>query len=177
MILDVIFALAVILGFYHGYKKGIIYSLISLLGVFIASIAAMKLAFWASDKLKDMVNIPPILLPFVSMVLVFICVFLGLRLIGHLLEKFISSMSLSPLNQVSGGLLWCFVSLFVISAFIWLLDKGQILKPELKTSSITYPIISPIAPAVFDVLAYLLPIFKEWYEAVGKLFDQIGKKS
>lgn len=177
MVIDVFFALALILGFYHGYQKGILYSLLSVFGVFIASLAAMKLAFYTSTKLKDILDIPVYILPFVSMFLIFILVFLGLRLVGHLLEKFLESISLTPLNQVSGGLLWAFIALFVLSAFLWLLDQGHILKPELEESAITYKFLKPIAPFVFDVIGYLIPIFKEWYEAVGNLFEEIGKKS
>ena len=174
--LDVVCALVMILGFYHGYQKGILYSIISFFGVFIASIAAMKLSFWASTQLNGVMKIPPFLLPIISMTFVFILVFLGLRLIGHLLEKFISSLSLTPLNKVSGGILWMMMALFILSSFLWLLDKGQILLPSLKSTSITYALLQPIAPCVFDIIGFLIPLFKEWYQSVEGLFDNLGKK-
>lgn len=177
MVIDVVFALAVILGFYHGYKNGIFYSLISLFGVFIASLAAMKLAFWASVKLNGWFNIPAVLLPFVSMILIFILVLLGLRLMAHLLEKALSAIALTQVNKLSGGALWIFIAVFIVSVFLWLLDKGQIIKPELKNDSFSYSIMQPVAPLVFDLISYLSPLFKEWYEALGKLFEEFGKKT
>lgn len=177
MIIDVVFALAVILGFYHGYKNGIFYSLISLFGIFIACLAAMKLAFWVSINLEGWLNIPAVLLPFVSMILVFVLVLLGLRVVSHLLEKALSAIALTQVNKLSGGALWTFIALFIISVFLWLLDKGQIIRPELKSSSFSYPIIHPVAPYVFDLISYLSPLFKECYEQLGKLFEEFSKKT
>jgi membrane protein required for colicin V production len=175
MIIDVLFSICLILGFYHGYQKGILYSAVSIFGVFIASLAAMKLTYVASLYLTQWFEIPQMLLPFVSMIIIFFTVFLSLKFLAYILVRFLESIQLNSINKVSGGALSALLSLFILSTFIWLMNKGSIIKPELKASSFTYSILEPMAQMGFDMISFIVPIFKEWYEALGKIFEQVGK--
>ncbi len=176
MIIDIVFAFALILGFYHGYQKGILYSFVSIVGVLIAALASMKLTLWFSGLINQWFKISPTFLPFVSMVLIFIIIMLNLKLIAYLLERFLAAIKLTQGNKIGGGLLWVGISLFLLSTCIWLLDKGDIIRPELRTSSFSYKMLQPIAPWGFHLISYLSPMFKEWYEALGAIFEHVGKE-
>lgn len=175
MILDIVFALCCVFGFYTGFRKGILYSVVSIFSVIIASIAAMKLSLWFSLKLQGWLNIPPSILPFVSMILIFILVVASLKLIAYLLERFLESIQLTKLNQFAGALLWIMLALFIWSVFIWLMDQACVIKPEVKTASFSYAYIQPIAPLGFKLISFLMPIFKEWIAELEKLFGMVGK--
>jgi uncharacterized membrane protein required for colicin V production len=174
MILDIVFSLCLILGFYHGYHRGILYSAVSIFGVFIASLASMKLTHLASIYLTQWFNLPYYLLPFISMVFIFLTVFGSLKLLAYILVRFLESLELNSLNKIGGGLLWSLLSLFLWSSILWLLDKGNILKPELKFSSFSFSIVQPIAPLGFDLFSAILPIFKDWYSGLILFFEKIN---
>ena len=44
MIIDIIFAIVLLLAFIHGYKKGIIHSIVSLIALVIGIMAAVRLS-------------------------------------------------------------------------------------------------------------------------------------
>jgi membrane protein required for colicin V production len=175
MIIDLLFSICLILGFYHGYQKGVLYSAVSIFGVFIASLAAMKLTYVASVYLTQWFEIPQIILPFVSMLIIFLTVFLSLKLLAYILVRFLETIQLNSINKIAGGALWGMLGLFLLSTFVWLMDKGHIIKPELKAASFTFSLLHPMAQMGFDVISYIVPIFKEWYLSFGMLFEKVGR--
>ncbi|MFT7587818.1 MAG: membrane protein required for colicin V production, partial [Limisphaerales bacterium] len=86
MIIDIIFALLVALALFHGWQKGIISSVVSVVAIGIALIAAIKLSEVASIYINNVLNIDSKFLPIVSLVIVFLVVLIGFRAMSGLVE-------------------------------------------------------------------------------------------
>ena len=76
MIIDIIFAIVLLLAFIHGYKKGIIHSIVSLIALVIGIMAAVRLSELAAVYLDRWFNIASRYLPLISFILVFIGIYL-----------------------------------------------------------------------------------------------------
>ena len=87
MLIDIIFAVFLLLAVMRGYRQGLIIGLFSLLSIIIGLAAAMKLSTVVAGWLGDSVNMSKEWLPLVSFILVFFVVVLLIRLGAKAIES------------------------------------------------------------------------------------------
>ena len=119
MIFDIVLLIAVGVGFYQGYKNGIIYSIFSLAGWLLGVIAALRFSYMMVNALKGFTNMEPKTLAIVSFILMFLLMLLLMKLIAWTLEQILKTFSLNLANQISGGILHGLIGLFVFTIFVW----------------------------------------------------------
>src|SRR5436190_23402167 len=142
MIFDILFLLFIAVGFYQGYKNGIIYSLFSILGWFLGIVAALKFSYFMADLLRNYAHMSVKTLAIISFILVLACVVGLMKLIAWGLEQILKSFSMNLFNQIFGGILHSLVGLFVLCVFIWFLNKVDVIPQSQKTTSHVYPYIA-----------------------------------
>src|ERR1700739_2528654 len=130
MIIDVLFAIALIIACFKGYRKGLILALFSFAGFIIGLTAAMKLSAVVADHLKSRVNISDKWLPFISFLIVFAVTVLLVRWGGKLVEKSIESVELGWVNKLAGVLLYAVLYSIILSIFLFFAEKINFLKPS-----------------------------------------------
>src|ERR1041385_4895635 len=95
MVFDILFILFIALGFYQGYKNGIIYSLFSIIGWFLGIVAALKFSYLMLSLLQGFAHLDPKTLAIVSFILVLALVVGLMKLIGWGLEQILKSFSMN----------------------------------------------------------------------------------
>ena len=101
MILDVIFLLAIIAAFYSGFKQGIIYAVLSFLGIFVGVIAALNFSTFAGVWLVKNFNLPEIIIPVLSFVVVFLVVMATVKLVAFIVQKILQTISLNFVKEIN----------------------------------------------------------------------------
>jgi len=130
--------LAVVLGFIFGYLLIITYS-----GLF-------------SDLLSVYLpKIPRIIINIISLVSIFICTNLAIKLAAQLATRFLSFIMLGWLNRILGGFFALIKIIIIMSFFVFLLEmlspfSGGILQSLGKENSIIYSVLNYIATEVFN---------------------------
>ena len=66
MVFDILFVIFIGLGFYQGFKNGVIYSIFSLLGWFLGIIAALKFSYLLINFLHGFAQLSPKVLAIIS---------------------------------------------------------------------------------------------------------------
>lgn len=169
MIFDILFVATIALGFWWGYKKGIIYSIFSMLGYFLGVIVAMKFSYLLVNFLKGSLNASPKVLAVIAFILVFVGIVLMARLIAWVLEEILKSFSLNVINQVIGGVLHSLIALFVLCVLIWFADKMNVFPQKQKDTSHVYRYIGNLGPQVVEVAGKALPFVKDSFDKFEKL--------
>ena len=164
MVFDILFVVAIGLGFWWGYQKGIIYSLFSLAAYFIGIIAALKFSYVLVKFLQGTISIGPRGIAIVAFVLVFILIVLLVRLIAWVLEQILKSFSLNLVNQLIGGVIFSLISLYILCVGIWFLNKWDIIPAKQKMNSHVYPYIWNIAPAVVEYSGKVVPMVRTSFD-------------
>jgi len=170
MILDVIFLLAVIAAFYSGFKQGIIYAMLSFLGIFLGIIAALNFSTFAGLWLVKNFNLPEVILPTLSFVVVLIVVISAIKIVAFLAKKILQTISLDFVNKISGGVLYAILASFVFSVLFSFVDQYGFLTETLKTESQVYPYVSTFGPIIFKKVSEMIPIFNDIYHQTNELF-------
>jgi len=150
--LDIIIIIVLVWGFYSGFKKGVVYMLISLLAIVVGIYAAIHFSYLLVGKLGEFIGKDPDQLKIVSYILTFVIVFGLMHLIGKILDKFLDAIALGFLNRLAGGALSVAIKVVVLSLALWLFDQGNqmfpIVKQETLNASVLYNPIKNLSPVI-----------------------------
>lgn len=176
MLIDIIFAVLLVIAIVKGYHKGLIIAFFSILAFILGLAAALKLSAFVADYLKDSINISAKWLPFIAFAIIFFIVVMIVSLGGKLIEKTFQAVMLGWLNQLGGILLYVALYMIILSIFIFFTEKLQLLQAEVIESSLTYNFIQPWAPKVMDNFGKLIPPFKDMFTELGEFFSLLPNK-
>ncbi len=170
MIFDIVLLIFVGLGFYQGYKNGIIYSVFSLLGWFIGIIAALKFSYVMANLLRSTLQVEPRTLSIIAFVVMLLLVLLLARSVAWALEQILKTFSLNLPNRIAGGLLHAAIALFVLAVFTWFLNRMDTFPKDMKRDSHTYGYVAPLGPAVIKIMGKIIPLARNTFEEFDTLF-------
>lgn len=158
-LLDVIIAIPLLWGAYRGFKRGLIFEVLMIIGLIIGLYAAFKFSSLAQGLLKNFIAEDSAILPSLSFALVFAAVLLVMILFARFLEGILKITSLHLFNQIAGTLLGIFKFGLVVSVVLWsfkaLEPHWDFISNDMKKKSILYePVLkttSFITPALEDI--------------------------
>lgn len=175
MILDIVFVLLVLAAFYNGYTKGIVYSVLSLVAVLLGVVIAMNFSSAVSVWLHGQFNIPAIIMPTLSFILVLVAVVLAVRLVAYLTEKFLKTIMLNFANKIAGGALWSVIVVLLFSLLVFLVSKTGIFTENLIATSYSYQYIMPLGPFTLSIMQSIVPLMQESFDLVNSTVKDIAK--
>ena len=166
MIIDIIVLIAALFAAYRGYNKGIVTAILSFIGLLVGAIISLKLSHTFASYLseKNIINNQYVLL--VSFIILFISSILLFRFINNAIIGLLKLAMLGWANKLVGAALYIFMSMFFVSAQIWLCNKVNLLSDTTKQESKTYNYMEPIAPKTINFVSQYTPYFKD---LIGKI--------
>jgi membrane protein required for colicin V production len=149
---DLLIAGVLVWAFYSGYKKGIIYMLISFLSIIVGIYAAIHFSYLIIDWLADNLNQDVANLKILAYILTFLLVFGLLHLTGKILDKLLDAVALGFVNRLAGGLVSVGIRVVILSLLLWLFDQGNRMYPMVKQETLNesklYNPIKDLSPVI-----------------------------
>lgn len=173
MLLDLIVAIVVALGFYLGYTRGLIKTIFDSLSLVIGILAALKLSPIVINILQEIIKTSPAVTFLLGVVITFIGVMALIRYIGKKLEDMLEAVNINFVNKIAGGALQGLFFAYILSLGIWLVNSLNVLKPELKASSITYSLLEPLPEKGKALFISIKPLFKDFWDKTVQAMDGI----
>ena len=153
--LDIVVSITLIYSLYHGFTKGLILSLASLVGLALGTYGAIHFSGMTASYLNDHWEIK---IPILAFALTFLLILLIIYFIGKMLEKVVDMMALGIFNKIGGALFSGLRMLLILSVLLILAErvneKFSLWDIQYFTLSYSYPYLNGIAQT-------LLPILKE----------------
>lgn len=174
MLLDIIFAIILVLAVLQGYQKGLIVGLFSLVAVIIGLAAAMKLSTVLTDKLGKSTGISQEWLPLISFAIIFFVVLLLVRWVAKLIEKTVEIAMLGWVNKLGGIVFYVAVYTIVFSVVLFYLQQMKIIQPETIHKSVTYSYVQPWGPGAINGFGAIIPVFRDLFGDLEKFFEKIA---
>jgi membrane protein required for colicin V production len=174
MIIDITFAIILIMAIFKGLSKGFIIGIFSFVAFTIGLAAALKLSAVVAGWLENKVTGFTRWLPFISFVLVFIAVILLVNLLARLIKK--TFAMLGWLDKIGGLVLYVVIYTIIFSIFLFFAEKVNLVSQETIAGSTTYSYVSPWGPKVIDNLGKIIPLFKDMFSQLQDFFGGIIKK-
>jgi membrane protein required for colicin V production len=176
MIIDIIYAVLIVLAAIKGYSRGLIIGIFSFVAVIIGLAAAMKLSTVVAGYIGSAVNVSDQWLPIISFIVVFIIVLLLIRLGANALEKTVEIAMLGWLNKLGGILLYVAIYTIVFSIILFYAEQINIIKPETIEKSVTYSFVQPWGPKAINAFGAIIPIFKDMFQELQDFFEGVSNK-
>jgi len=177
MIIDIAFALVIILAIFKGISKGFVVGIFSLFAFIIGLAAALKLSAVVASYLSKNVMSATKWVPIISFLLVFILVVLLVGLGARILKKTLAFAMLGWLDRIGGMLLYIIIYTVVFSVILFFAEKMVLLKPDVIADSGVYKYVSPWGPRVIDNLGKIIPFFKGMFVQLEQFFEGVAKKA
>lgn len=174
--IDIIFAILMIIAIVKGYQKGLIIALFSIIALIVGLAAALKLSAGVALYLQLNVSMSSKWLPVISFVLVFLVVVFLVHLGGKLIEKTFEMALLGWLNRLGGILLYVLLETIIFSFFLFYADKMKVFDAATIQSSQVYPPVKPVAPKVMAGLGTVIPVFKDTFAQLENFFGGVSNK-
>jgi membrane protein required for colicin V production len=176
MLLDLIYAVVLVLAIFHGFRRGLILGLFSLVAVIIGLAAAMKLSLVAGEYIGKAINISDRWLPVISFAVVFLIIVLLIRLAARAIEKMVEMVMLGWVNKIAGIIFYAAIYTIVFSVLLFYAEQMKLLQPETINKSITYSFVQPWGPKAINGLGSIIPIFKDMFGELEQFFNGIAKE-
>ena len=177
MILDIIVGLVVAFGFYAGFSRGLVKTVFDTASLVIGIIAAMILSDYTISVLDSVFNISPQFTYIIGLVLTFILVMAIVRFIGRRIEDILEAANVNVVNKVAGGVVQGLFFAFLLSLMVWTLGNYNVLKPETKENSVTYPYLEPLPEAGKSVFNAVKPVFQNFWDRTVEAMESIAEKA
>ena len=176
MILDIIFAVLIILAIIKGYQRGLIVGIFSLIAIIIGLAAAIKLSTVVAGYIGKTVKISDQWLPFISFAIVFFIVVLLVRLGANAIQKAAETIMLGWANKLGGIILYIAIYTTIFSVILFYADQIKMIQPVTKEKSVTYSYIQPWGPKAINGVGSAVPAFKNMFSDLENFFGDISQK-
>ena len=164
-VIDIVLALIMALGFYKGFKNGLLVEVASIIALIAGLYCAFHFSDFAAIYLADLLDWNENNLNIAAFVVTFLAVLVGVNLLGKLLTKIVQVLLLGMVNKLLGGAFGLLKSLIILGVLLVFLDQkvglSGWISEETKESSLIYGIFYEIGAFVYHQL----------FE--NQLFDQI----
>ncbi len=177
MIIDIIAGLLIAFGFYQGFSSGLIKTVFASISLLIGIIAAMKLSDTVMEILERTFGLNQAISFVLGFVITFIVVMLLIRFIGGKLDNLFKNLQLGIVNKLAGGILLSLFYAILVSYGVFVMDKISLVSDNVKTSSISYPLLEPLPRATQDVGKALQPMFSDFWDKLLETMDSVDKKA
>lgn len=176
MLLDIIFAVIIVLAILKGYQKGLVVGLFSFVTVVIGLAAAMKLSTVVAGYIGKAVKVSDQWLPIISFAVVFFIVLLLIRLGARAIEKTVELAMLGWVNKLAGVIFFAAIYTTIFSVLLFYTEQMKLIQPETIRTSVTYSFVQPWGPKAINGFGTVIPIFKDMFEQLELFFDGVAQK-
>ncbi|HWC54778.1 MAG TPA: CvpA family protein, partial [Chitinophagaceae bacterium] len=128
MLLDIIFALVVIIAMIRGYQRGLIVGIFSFVALIVGLAAAIKLSTVVAGYIGKSVKISEQWLPLIAFALVFLVVVLLVHLAARIIEKSVQIAMLGWLNRLGGMLFYIALYVTIFSVVLFYMEQMKLVR-------------------------------------------------
>lgn len=174
MVIDIICLIFLAYGFWIGYSKGIIATVLTLTSYIFGILAAMKFGPIMGHMLYEWMPVITTGGGFVlGFIVVLVLTLVLFRIVGRGLTSFLEKINVNFVNQIMGGVLSGLFFTFIFSGLVFFGDQSRIISDEVRASSITYKPLTQIRTAVWERGKDLYPVFRDFYDKAVDAMDRL----
>ena len=173
MVIDIIWGLLLLYGFYLGFSKGIISTVFTLLSFVFGVISAAKFGPSLTNLIKDLTNYDHPLLFLAGSLGAFVLTMVLIRMLARGLEGLLETANVNIFNQILGAFVMMFLLTFVFSWLVLFAERSRLLDGATQEESISYSFLSHFPEKAKVVGDRLEPVFKEFWDHSLDFMDQI----
>jgi len=168
-VIDIILAILLLIGLVRGFIKGFIFEIAVLGALFLGTYAAFRFSYYIQPYVSKTINSSPYTVIFVSSLVMFLLVGVGIFFLAKLFEGLVNIAALGIFNKILGAIFGLLKYAFVISILLYFFNpldaEHHYVSPDKKAESKLYYPVLKMSQA-------LLPAMKEMKEKVPVIVEK-----
>ncbi len=177
MAIDIMFALAVVIGFYMGFARGIIKTVFGVIALLFGLMAAFKFAPATTKFLETSFSSNNPLMFLAGFLISFVATMFLIRLFARGLEGVLKSANINVINQLAGGTFFAGLMVVVFSTLLWFGEQAHMVNDQVKAESKTYVYIQQIPGQTQQLFAKVQPVFQDFWDQSLEMMDRLEELS
>lgn len=160
-IADIIILVLLAIGAFRGFRKGFLLEIVGILALLIGIFGAVKLLQEGMTFMSEHFEISGQLLPYVTFLVLFVLIIIGVNLIGRLLKRILDLTLLGTIDNFAGAIIGILKWALGISFLLWATAAFgfDFFKDEEQSELYTY--IAGLAPWIVEKVQTIAPYLKE----------------
>ncbi|MCB0637977.1 MAG: CvpA family protein [Lewinella sp.] len=175
-VIDIICIVVGLYGFWVGYSRGIIKTVLTLMSLLFGLMAAAKFSPTVSSMLQEWFNGPKSVMFLAAVVLTFILTLVLFRMVANALEGMLQSVNINFINQIMGGAVSAVFFIFAYSLLLAFANNSRLIDDQTKEDSATYYILEPLPEYAWDMGQAVWPVFQDFYQYALDVMDAIDSQ-
>lgn len=177
MVIDIIFLIIAGYGFFIGFTRGIIKTLLYVLSIMFGLIVAVKFAPAATDLLTTVFNYQSSFMYLAGFLLCLALTIIFIRLIARGSEGLLRTANINIINQFLGGVLMGGLTTLLYSGLLWFGAEAHLLNATNTADSMSYPYLKEYPAKAKKVVNYVAPTFKDFWNESIDFIDRMQEAS
>lgn len=173
MPIDIGFLAFFVYGFWQGYERGIISTLINLMIYIFGFVLAFKLAPFTANVMQGMFHSQNPSIYLGAFVFNIVAIMFIARQFARMLEGGLRVFYLGIFNKVAGGVLMGFFTIVVYSVLVWFAVKVQFINEETLRDSKTYIFLQPLPTKAKETAIRVKPFALDVWGAYTDWTDKL----
>lgn len=153
--IDIVVGIILLIAFFMGFRKGLLRSLASLIGLVVSIYCAMFFSGYVRVYLERWFNWSEDLTSIASFLITFFLIMTVFSILGRLLTKVADFAMMGIFNKFFGGVFNALKFAFLISVifmFVNASEEYRILSPKEQEASVLYGPVASLAPAILPAI-------------------------
>ncbi|MFA8434170.1 MAG: CvpA family protein [Marinifilaceae bacterium] len=152
--LDIILAIPLLWAVYKGFTKGLIVEVATLLALVLGIYGALHFSDFTADFIREQLDYDSKYMAYISFVVTFLVIVIGVNLLGKLLDKLVEAVALGLVNRLLGIFFSLAKAVLILSILVNLLDRVDqrfgFISKEKKEKSFLYQPLNQAAEMIYD---------------------------
>lgn len=170
--LDIILIIAIVIGFFKGYKNGLFVELASLIAFFIGIFIAIKFSYITQGILENHVSWSSRTIAVASFLMTLFAFVIGIHLLAKTISRIADFAFLGLANSILGGVFAAIKTALFFGILLNLFQKVNIgfvkVDEDLQEKTIL------VGPCM-KISEFLLPVLSDWYKDVKEEIKEFDK--
>lgn len=177
MLVDVIFTVIVIYGFYLGFSPKVTNAVSRFFLVIFALLLSLNIAPYITDFIGSHYKTETGILFFVTVIASFLFSIMTIRLVMGYFEKFVQKDNMNLATNLSSGLIIGCVLLVGFGLLLYIGDEAKVISKETKRESITYKFARQFPEKARASVVSAKPIMEDFWDYVSGGMEDNYKRS
>ena len=177
MALDLIAAVLITYGFYIGYSRGLVKTVVDTLSILVALVVALKFSPILIEYFQEILKFHPSVEFILGFLFVFLLTLLVFKFIGDRIEDIFKAVGINFVNQLAGGLLLGLVFAFGVGILLTLATNLKLLPESVMQESRLYGHLVDVSKEGWAYLDMFKSIFSEFWTKFTDTLDQVKEQA
>ncbi len=176
MIIDIVLLVFALTGFWLGYTKGVVRTLVMVAAYSVAVLVTLKISPWLMEFLTKTFPIGKVFALIFGTIAILVTLIFLIHWVAKKIDTSFQKGKLSGSDKIIGGIIMLIVGVLFYSMVLWPINQFDMIGEKSKASSISYTTLETIPLKTRTFVEGFKPLFSHFWELMEETIQEAQKK-